>query len=276
MHSASTLPPSATSAAGEIARYHTDGFLVLPQEGVECCYARQTKFWVKDPDETLWEIYLVEEDIDEPGASFPPQADKASAGAGETAPRTHIVWTHYLVQPIPARIEHDENSVDEVVLEGSANLAAAAAQLPALLADAFRVLRPGGEVRIHGLSGDAPLTESLPTLPGPAAMVESVPTHRDFVKYLADAGFIQLHLDILSPKAHFTVGGVGLREILISGHKSGHRNESLAHTAIYLGPLAQVTDDFGHTFRRGEPVPLNVHDSQTLSRSAAAAAFLML
>ena len=36
------------------------------------------------------------------------------------------------------------------------------------------------------------------------------------------------------------------------------------HHAIYRGPLAQVTDDFGNVFRRGELTPLNVHDWQLL------------
>ena len=38
------------------------------EEGVECCYARQTKFWVTDPDKTLWEIYTLDGDIDHRGA----------------------------------------------------------------------------------------------------------------------------------------------------------------------------------------------------------------
>jgi catechol 2,3-dioxygenase-like lactoylglutathione lyase family enzyme len=37
------------------------------KEGVECCYARQTKFWVTDPDGTLWEMYTLDEDIDHRG-----------------------------------------------------------------------------------------------------------------------------------------------------------------------------------------------------------------
>ncbi len=32
------------------------------EEGVECCYARQTKFWVHDPDNTLWELYTLDDD----------------------------------------------------------------------------------------------------------------------------------------------------------------------------------------------------------------------
>src|SRR5687768_17209939 len=38
------------------------------EEGVECCYAKQTKFWVLDPDRTLWELYVLEGDIDHRGA----------------------------------------------------------------------------------------------------------------------------------------------------------------------------------------------------------------
>jgi catechol 2,3-dioxygenase-like lactoylglutathione lyase family enzyme len=32
------------------------------EEGVECCYSRQTKFWVQDPDDTLWELYTLDDD----------------------------------------------------------------------------------------------------------------------------------------------------------------------------------------------------------------------
>jgi len=33
------------------------------EEGVECCYAKQTKFWVQDPDNTLWEFYTLDDDF---------------------------------------------------------------------------------------------------------------------------------------------------------------------------------------------------------------------
>jgi catechol 2,3-dioxygenase-like lactoylglutathione lyase family enzyme len=33
------------------------------QEDVKCCYARQTKMWITDPDETLWEVYVLHEDV---------------------------------------------------------------------------------------------------------------------------------------------------------------------------------------------------------------------
>jgi catechol 2,3-dioxygenase-like lactoylglutathione lyase family enzyme len=48
-------------------RLESAGFPTGRQDGIECCYARQTKFWAGDPDGTLWEIYVLEGDIDHKG-----------------------------------------------------------------------------------------------------------------------------------------------------------------------------------------------------------------
>jgi hypothetical protein len=163
-----------------------------------------------------------------------------------------------------------------VLLEGSANLKPAAANLAGLFAEALRVFRPGGVVRLHGLSGDSPVPVPLPSLPGPAAAVEYVPSHVEPVRELLAAGFVEVQLEKLSATAHFNVGGVSLREILIVARKPGHRPKTTNHAAIYLGPLAQVTDDFGNVFRRGELKSLNVHDWQLLSINTARSQFLLL
>ena len=69
---------------------------------------------------------------------------------------------------------------------------------------------------------------------------------------------------------------MGLREILVTGRKPGHRPRTAAHIAIYLGPLAQITDDFGNVFPRGQRVVVNVHDWQALQNGPAAGSFLLL
>lgn len=53
-----------------------------------CCYARQDKFWVTDPDGNRWEVYNVLEDVD----SLPVVDGKSACcspktAAGETAAR---------------------------------------------------------------------------------------------------------------------------------------------------------------------------------------------
>ncbi len=245
------------------------------EDGVECCYSRQTKFWVADPDAALWEIYVLHEDVDEAEHDHP-TAMADSEASTPACERQKVTWEHHISAPIPDRIPHDDNSVNEVYLHGTANLRPETACLPKLLAEAFRVLRPGGVVRLRGLSGDGPLKVELPALPGPAAAVQFVPAHADCARALAEAHFTELTFEKLSTTAYFTIGGVPMRESVIVGRKPGFRPAKLSHGAIYLGPFASITDDFGNVYRRGEATAINIHDWQLIKNSAGAVQFLLL
>lgn len=253
-------------------RLEVAGVKTKREEGVECCYAKQTKFWVADPDRALWEVYVFHEDIDEPGDDKVPAVESFST-PDEAAAEPRVVWEHRLGTPAPERIPHEDFSVHEVALEGSANQIATDFQ--SLLVEALRVLRPGGHVRIHGLSGDSLVTQPFPQLPGPASVVEFVPSHAQIVVELERAGFVNARLEDLSETVHFTIGSVPLREIVVSAKKPGHRPKRSAYRAVYLGPLASVTDDFGNVFRRGEVISLNVHDWHALHEEASTQ-FLLL
>jgi hypothetical protein len=113
-------------------------------------------------------------------------------------------------------------------------------------------------------------------LPGPAAAVQHVPATADVVEELVRAGFIEVQIETLSQTACFVVDGVPMRELRIVARKPGHRPNAATHQAVYLGPMGQVTDDFGNVFRRGVPTALNVHDWLVLSKGAASRAFLFL
>ncbi len=43
-------------------RLEQAGYQPVRQDHVRCCYAHQTKFWVADPDEVLWEVYVLFDD----------------------------------------------------------------------------------------------------------------------------------------------------------------------------------------------------------------------
>jgi catechol 2,3-dioxygenase-like lactoylglutathione lyase family enzyme len=45
-------------------RLEAAGHRTSRQDDVRCCYAHQTKFWVADPDDTLWEVYLLHADFE--------------------------------------------------------------------------------------------------------------------------------------------------------------------------------------------------------------------
>jgi catechol 2,3-dioxygenase-like lactoylglutathione lyase family enzyme len=253
-------------------RLETAGIVTKREEGVECCHSRQTKFWVTDPDGTLWELYIIHEDMedDEDHVLIKPTVETPATEA------TKIVWRHHIPERFPARIPHDDNSVHEVVLEGTGNMKSDSTNLDAVLLETYRVLRPGGVVTLHGLAGDKPSKPAPPNLPGPAAVVEYVPVEIEPMQAMIRAGFVQIRFEKLSPASNFMVDDVRMREILLTGRKPGHRPRSANHQAIYLGPLAQVADDFGNIFPRGQRVSLNIHDWQLLSRSHVAGQFLFL
>jgi catechol 2,3-dioxygenase-like lactoylglutathione lyase family enzyme len=256
-------------------RVEAAGFPTTRQEDVECCYARQTKFWIGDPDGVLWEVYVFHEDIDDHGEGSVPELDHKGAFAKDVA-RPLVVWEHRIPDVFPTPIPHAENSLDEIHLEGTINLNLEPGELARILSDAVRSLRPGGSLRMHGLAGDRPLTVPLPALPGPAAVVRHVPAAVEPMRAMVEAGLIEIRFERLSKTAHFTITGVEMREIVLTGRKPGYRPKKLTHQAVYLGPLAQVTDDFGNVFPRGERVSLNIHDWQVLSRSAVAEQFRFL
>jgi catechol 2,3-dioxygenase-like lactoylglutathione lyase family enzyme len=43
---------------------HQSGLLTREETGANCCYAKQDKFWVTDPDGTQWEVYYFHADAE--------------------------------------------------------------------------------------------------------------------------------------------------------------------------------------------------------------------
>jgi hypothetical protein len=55
---------TAEELAAVERRLAAAGYRPSRQNDVRCCYAHQSKFWVADPDDTLWEVYVLHEDFD--------------------------------------------------------------------------------------------------------------------------------------------------------------------------------------------------------------------
>jgi catechol 2,3-dioxygenase-like lactoylglutathione lyase family enzyme len=62
------------------ARLAGDGLATATEENVTCCYARQDKVWVDDPDGAPWEIYTVLGDSETPAGELR-SVDVCGAGA---------------------------------------------------------------------------------------------------------------------------------------------------------------------------------------------------
>jgi catechol 2,3-dioxygenase-like lactoylglutathione lyase family enzyme len=253
-------------------RLEAAGIATQREDGVDCCYARQTKFWVTDPDRMLWEIYVFHEDIDERGdASIP-----SVVTVGDLRSNQALVWTHRLGETFPSAIPHDDNALQGITLEGSLNARLDSSNRKGFVSQAFRALRPGGAIECHGLAGDRAGNGERPSLPGPASAVEYVPALFEIVEELRATGFVDIQVETLSPRAYFVVDGISMREFRVRAKKPGHRPKQQTHYAVYRGPLSQVVDDYGNVFKRGELTPLNVHDWQMLSNGAASNAFVFI
>jgi catechol 2,3-dioxygenase-like lactoylglutathione lyase family enzyme len=208
--------PNTPALVAMQERLERAGIRSQREEGVECCYALQTKFWVTDPDQTLWEIYTLEGDLDHRGKGQ--DLSEMLPHAKGAADDTRVIWEHRLGEPVPATLPLADGSADEVRLRGTFNLPLTDDVKRRLIAEAGRVLRPGGRLFVHVLVGDQPLSRP-PQLPGPAAAVQHVPLDKEPPRLLESAGFQDLRLIKFDDKPCFLREGVAMREMQLEGRK---------------------------------------------------------
>lgn len=263
-------------------RLEAAGVATQREEGVECCYARQTKFWANDPDGTLWEIYVFEGDIEHRGMGQTLEVITPPATVSPTSPSAPVTMAHCLGQPFPEKLSAADGracpagAAAEVLLQGTLNAALDAGERSRILHEVMRVLRPGGSVLIHALTGSSELPAGeRPRLPGPAAMVEHVPLDREVAGELEGAGFVGIHYAKFGAAPCFHYGGVEMRETKLLAYKPTHA-EPQTRTVIYKGPFRELRDDAGRTFRRGERTVVDAGTCELLRHGPAADQLLFL
>jgi catechol 2,3-dioxygenase-like lactoylglutathione lyase family enzyme len=234
-----------------------------------CGDTAPARFYVLDPDLNAWEL-SAGEDAGAP-VELPAPAEPLILAPPNTGP---VVWEHYLTAPLPDRIPHEDGTVDEVRLTGAFNAALGEEERRALLRDVGRVLRPGGQVVVHGLVGDRALAEQ-PRLPGLAALVQRVPAHAEPVEALRGAGFVGIQFVKFSEKAWFRVAGVEMREVKLVAFRPWCA-PGPAREVVYRGPFAQAADDAGNVLPRGQRASVSAAAAAALHGGAAAGQFLFL
>jgi catechol 2,3-dioxygenase-like lactoylglutathione lyase family enzyme len=275
-----SLEPSGSSAGGVLnhvgfrlagneelldlqRRLEIAGLSSIREEGVECCYARQTKFWIQDPDKTLWEFYVLDSDRDCASDSPHPETVAISSPRqqrGQAAPTSlHVAevppvdWEHRLGSPFPQPLPFEDQSLSEIRLRGTFNVPCEPATRRVMLEECLRVLSAGGRIVLHHLTAEAPLPPGGLPLPGPAAVVEEVPVDADLLAWLETAGFADIRFVKFGGTPSFTLQGVQLRETIVQAAKPRESggNEILV---MYKGPFRELRDDAGRVYRRGERV----------------------
>ena len=78
--------PATGDLMTERVRSVRDGLDVIDQPNAECCYVRADKYWVRDEDGVLWEMYTALEDIESDSAADRDMSDALAASTKATAP----------------------------------------------------------------------------------------------------------------------------------------------------------------------------------------------
>src|SRR5262249_18487121 len=130
-----------------------------------------------------------------------------------------VVWEHCIAAPWPRNIPHADGTVDEVRLVGTFNAGPNVTECRGLVAEAWRVLRPGGKVLTHGLMAGRPLPGTMRKLRGGAAMVGRVPVQDEPLQAFEAAGFVGLQFVKFTEAPWFVHDGVEMREVKLIGWK---------------------------------------------------------
>ena len=195
-------------------RLELNGISTQREDNVECCYAKQSKFWVRDPDNTLWEFYVIAGDLDHrgPGQTLEQIVPRNTNALPIAAA---AIWEHRLGQPLPLPLPHENHSLDEVRMRGTFNVPTDVTPA-SVFADIRRVLQPDGRLQLHFLTSDSPVADSDVKLSGAAAHVRRVPTLSDLLRDLAQAGFVKVKFEKYAATPCFRLGEASLRETMLT------------------------------------------------------------
>jgi ubiquinone/menaquinone biosynthesis C-methylase UbiE len=136
-----------------------------------------------------------------------------------------------------------------------------------LVKEIFRVLKPGGRVAISDITADEPVPQHLKDDPSLwSGCVSGAFEEREFVRAFEKAGFTAVCLDKWEEKPWRVIEGIEFRAVTLVAFK-GYGRECLdrGHAVIYRGPYAEVRDEEGHIFPRGERIAVCERTFRTLT-----------
>ena len=142
-----------------------------------------------------------------------------------------------------------------------------------LFEEIHRVLARGGRAAISDIVSDEDVPPGLQADPELWSGCISGAMREDrFLEAFASAGLYGIELVARQVQPWAVVDGIEFRSVTVLAHK-GKEGPCFEHNeaVIYNGPFRTVTDDDGHTYRRGEPTAVCRKTFGLLSRAPYAA-----
>ncbi|MBF0098060.1 MAG: methyltransferase domain-containing protein [Magnetococcales bacterium] len=181
-----------------------------------------------------------------------------------------------------ARLRREEpmiadNSVDLVISNCVLNLVDEGARQQ-LVAEIFRVLKPGGRVAISDIvAGREPSAQMKqdPTLW--SGCIAGAFTETGMVAAFRAAGFCAVAFDQWTAQPWRVVEGIDFRSITLTAVKPAPSKQSVENrTVLYRGPFACVEDEFGNRYPAGERVTVTDDQLTRLKEEPFRHAFVFL
>src|SRR5262249_51222996 len=94
------------------------------------------------------------------------------------------------------------------------------------------------------------------------------------IEAIREAGFVGIELVTFGESYTFTYAGAKLRETRLQATRCSPTGPA-THVAIYRGPFAELRDDSGQIFRRGEPIQIDEEAFRRLQTSSSVRQFLL-
>lgn len=146
-----------------------------------------------------------------------------------------------------------DNSVDVVVSNCVLNLVDEKHKQQ-LVREIFRVLKPGGRVAISDIVSDETVPARLRADPMLwSGCISGAFQEQEFIRTFKDSGFLAACYDKWDAEPWQVIEGIEFRSVTLTAVKgAGTECLDYGHAVIYRGPYANITDDEGHVYLRGE------------------------
>ncbi len=161
-----------------------------------------------------------------------------------------------------------DNSVDLVISNCVLNLVSDA-EKNQLIREIFRVLKPGGRVAISDIVSDQFVPEHLKADPELwSGCISGAFQEQEFADVFTDVGFVGARYDKWDVAPWKVVENIEFRSVTLTASKPLSIDSNAGREVIYKGPFAEVCDDHGNIFIRGEKTKISAETFTGLNSGA--------
>lgn len=139
-----------------------------------------------------------------------------------------------------------------------------------MIAEIFRVLKPGGRVAISDIVSDERVPEHMQKDPHLwSGCISGAFEEKDFIQAFLDAGFIGVSYDKWDGEPWQVVEDIEFRSVTLTAYKpTADAALDGGQAVIYKGPFKEVYDDYGRVYRRGDRVAVSERFFANLTQGA--------